>query len=71
VVTHPEVERALVLWFKSMEAKGETVSRPMLVEKRRRFEKSFNVPYDECLTSDGWVHSFCKTYVILTVPINV
>lgn len=61
VVTRPDVERALVLWFKSMQQKGETVSGPMLVEKRSRFEKEFEVPEEECLKGSGWVQSFCKT----------
>jgi hypothetical protein len=47
-----------------MEAKGETANGPMLVEKRKQFEKTFNIPPDECLISDGWLHSFCKMYVI-------
>jgi len=29
VVTSPEVEKALVLWVRSMEGKGETVNGPM------------------------------------------
>jgi len=32
------VEKALYLWFKHMEEKGETVSGPMLVAKHTRFE---------------------------------
>jgi hypothetical protein len=36
IVTRPNVERALVLWFQPMAAKRETVSGPMLKEKRRR-----------------------------------
>ncbi|KIK76075.1 hypothetical protein PAXRUDRAFT_170974 [Paxillus rubicundulus Ve08.2h10] len=34
IVTHPDVERALFLWVKHMEGKGEQVSGPMLKEKR-------------------------------------
>ena len=33
VVTRPDVERALVLWVKHMEEKGETVNGPMLQVK--------------------------------------
>jgi hypothetical protein len=62
VVTCPEVERALVLWIRSIEEKGESVNGPMLVEKRKRFEKSFNIPPEQYLQGDGWVPSFCKTY---------
>jgi hypothetical protein len=61
IVTRPDVERALVLWFRHMEEKRETVTGPMLREKRKRFEEDFNVPENECLTGDGWVTSFCKT----------
>lgn len=62
VVTCPKVERALVLWMRSMEEKGESVNGPMLVEKRQRFEKAFNVPPEQCLLGDGWVPSFCRAY---------
>jgi hypothetical protein len=64
VVTRPDVERALVLWLRSMEEKRETVNGPMLVEKQKRFEKEFNVPEQECLPGDGWVASFCRTCVL-------
>lgn len=40
------------------------VSGPMLQEKRRQFEKLFNVPESEQLTGAGWVKSFCKAYKI-------
>lgn len=63
VVTCPEVERALVLWFQGMEARGEIVSGPMLVEKRLRFEKEFDIPSEQRLTGDGWVKSFKKACV--------
>jgi hypothetical protein len=39
IVTRPDVEKALVLWVKHMEEKGETVSGPMLVAKREKYEK--------------------------------
>lgn len=61
VVTNPKVERALVLWVRSMEQKGETVNGPMLVEKRQRFEEALKVPEVERLPGNGWVASFCKT----------
>lgn len=60
IVTRPDVEKALVLWVKHMEEKGETVSGPMLVLKREKYEKELNVPEEECLKSDGWVSKFCK-----------
>jgi hypothetical protein len=63
VVTRPDVEQALLLWVRSMEVKKEVVTGPMLMEKRKWFEKSFDVPEKECLLGPGWVPSFCKTYV--------
>ncbi|KAJ7584558.1 hypothetical protein C8J56DRAFT_789658, partial [Mycena floridula] len=53
VVTRPDVERALLLWFHGMEDRGETVSGLMLGEKHHRFEKLFDVPEAECLTGTG------------------
>ena len=44
VVTRPDVEQALRLWVEHMESKRETVSQPMLIEKRARFEDMLNVP---------------------------
>ncbi len=64
IVTQPDVECALVLWVNHMMEKGETVSGPMLREKRKRFEDLFKVPDDERLGGDGWISSFCKTYKI-------
>ena len=63
-VTSPEVEKALILWVRSMEGKGETVNGKMLCEKRARFEKEFNVPKESKLTGNGWAVSFCKAYKI-------
>lgn len=60
VVTRPDVERALVLWIRHMEEKGETVNGPMLIAKRKKFEVEFKVPAEEQLTGDSWVTSFCK-----------
>jgi hypothetical protein len=62
VVTSPEVERALYLWVKSMEAKGESVSGPMLKEKRKRSEDQLNIPEAQRLKGDGWVFPFCQAY---------
>lgn len=61
VVTRPDVEWALVIWLRSMEEKREAVTGAMLAEKRRRFEKEFDVPEKECLSGESWVQSFCKT----------
>jgi hypothetical protein len=61
IVTHPDVERATLLWFRHMEEQQETVTGPMLREKQKRFEDEFGVPENEQLTGDGWVPSFCKT----------
>jgi hypothetical protein len=67
VVTRPDVEKALVYWVKHMEEKGEQVTGPMLVTKRRKFEERLEVPEEERMRSDGWVSKFCKTYVILPI----
>jgi hypothetical protein len=64
IVTRPDVERALVLWVNHMVENGETVSGPMLREKRKQFEDLLKVPDDERLIGDGWIPSFCKTYKI-------
>ena len=61
IVTRPDVERALVLWVKKMEARRETVNGPMLKAKRKFFEEKFNVPEDEQL-GEGWLGPFCKAY---------
>jgi hypothetical protein len=53
-----------MLWVQDMEQRGETVSGPMLREKRRRFEDKFQVPETERLLGESWVQSFCKTYKI-------
>jgi len=62
IVTWPDVERALILWVKHMEEKGETVNGPMLKEKWKRFEQQFEVPEAECLQGEGWILPFCKAY---------
>ncbi|OJA10065.1 hypothetical protein AZE42_10564 [Rhizopogon vesiculosus] len=63
-VTRPDVGRALFLWVKQMEEKGEHVNGPMLKEKRRKFEELLEVPEDERLSGDGWLTPFCKAYKI-------
>jgi hypothetical protein len=62
IVTRPDVERALILWVRHMEEKGETVNGPMLKAKRLKFEEQFDVPEAECLSGDGWIAPFCKAY---------
>jgi len=64
IVTCPDVEKALFLWFKQMEEKGKTVSGPMLVAKCERFKVAFDVPAMERHPCDGWVGSFCNAYKI-------
>ncbi|PPQ81879.1 hypothetical protein CVT25_013486 [Psilocybe cyanescens] len=64
VVTRPDVEHALILWIHHMEAKGGTVSGPMLLEKCKRYEEILKVPDNECLPGDGWLAPFCKAYKI-------
>ncbi|KAJ7321072.1 hypothetical protein DFH08DRAFT_625895, partial [Mycena albidolilacea] len=53
VVTCPEVDAALALWARDMEQKRRTVTGPMLIEKRKRFEVALNVPEDRRLTGTG------------------
>ncbi|KAG1808499.1 hypothetical protein EV424DRAFT_1279281, partial [Suillus variegatus] len=54
-VVRPDVERfvylqrALILWIRHMENKGETVTGLMVKEKQRRFEEEFQVPETERL----------------------
>jgi hypothetical protein len=64
IVTRPDVDRALFLWVRGMEEKGEHVNGPMMKEKRRRFEELFEVPEEEWLSGEGWLASFCKAYKI-------
>ena len=64
IVTRPDVEKALFLWVKHMEEKGESVNGPMLIAKRQKFEDCFNVPENERLCGESWVSSFCRTYKI-------
>ena len=43
---------------------GESLTGPMLKEKRKIYEELFQVPKDEQLTGNGWIGSFCKTFNI-------
>jgi hypothetical protein len=47
IVTRPDVERALFKWVKHMEELGESVTGPMLVVKREKYEKALDVPPEE------------------------
>ncbi|KAJ6479841.1 hypothetical protein C8R45DRAFT_761573, partial [Mycena sanguinolenta] len=53
VVTSPEVDRALGLWVQDMERKRKTVTGPVLIEKRKRFEEALNIPEDQRLSGAG------------------
>ena len=64
VVMHPDVEKALFLWVKHMEEKGESVNGPMLIAKHQKFEDHFNVPDNERLHGESCVTPFCRTYKI-------
>jgi hypothetical protein len=44
------------------DSKGEIIMGPMLREKCAHFEELLNVPDNQCLSGDGWVMFFCKTY---------
>ncbi|GJE99376.1 DDE-domain-containing protein [Phanerochaete sordida] len=62
VVTRPNVERALVLWIKHMEAKNEQVNGHMLSVKCTFFETKLDVPEEERLHLTGWIGKFLRTY---------
>ena len=65
VVMCPDAEEALVEWVRHMETRhGESLTGPMLKEKRKIYEELFQVPKDEQLTGNGWIGSFCKTFNI-------
>jgi len=64
IVTRPDVDRALFKWFQLMEGKGETVTGPMLLAKRSKFEVAFDIPKAERLSGEGWLKSFTKAYKI-------
>ncbi|KAJ7468336.1 hypothetical protein B0H11DRAFT_1642053, partial [Mycena galericulata] len=53
VVTCPEVDAALALWARDMEQKKRTVTDPMLIEQRKRFEEALNIPEERRLTGTG------------------
>ena len=55
------MEEALKLWVGHIEQRHETVTGPMLVEKRAQFEDKLNVPVNERLRSGGWVQKFLRT----------
>jgi len=64
-VVRPDVEKALVKWFRYMEKTlGESVTGPMLKEKRKRFEEEFDVPENERLSGESWAQRFCTAYKI-------
>ena len=60
IVTCPDVDRALYLWVKCMEAKSEIVTGNMLCTKRSFFEKELGVPEEAQLRGQGWLASFKK-----------
>ncbi|KAJ3514077.1 hypothetical protein NMY22_g14859 [Coprinellus aureogranulatus] len=62
IVTAPQVDRSLFLWLKEMEAKNETVSGKMLIEKRKIFEERLGIPQAQRLEGPGWLASFCRAY---------
>lgn len=64
IVTQPDVEHALYLWVKHMEAKQESINGAMLVAKWEKFEKDLGVPEEEWLKGDGWIPKFKKAYGI-------
>ncbi|KAJ7614174.1 hypothetical protein FB45DRAFT_697418, partial [Roridomyces roridus] len=53
VVTSPEVDKALGLWVQDMERKRHTVTGPMLIEQRKRFEVALDIPEEQRLTGGG------------------
>ncbi|KAF5363062.1 hypothetical protein D9758_012661 [Tetrapyrgos nigripes] len=71
-VQRPDVERCLYLWVRHIEdEKCETVSGPMLQEKRAEFEEGLGVPQEERLSGQGWIGSFCKAYNIRQIRRHV
>jgi len=64
IVACPAIERALVIWFRVLEARGELVTGIMLLAKRERFEATLEVPDDERVTGKGWLDSFKKAYAL-------
>jgi len=64
IVACPAIERALVIWLRALEARGELVTGIMLLAKRERFEATLEVPDDERVTGKGWLDSFKKLYAL-------
>jgi hypothetical protein len=64
IVTEPRVEHGLLVWIRHMNARGETVTGPMMVAMRGRLEDRLDVPEEKRMISDGWVAPFCKAYGI-------
>ena len=60
IVTHPDVDWALYLWVKSMEAKSKVVTGSMLCTKSRFFEQELRVPEEVWLQGAGWLASYKK-----------
>jgi hypothetical protein len=60
IVTHPLVDKALLQWQQAKEEHGESVTGPMLFEKRRRIEDLLDVPEDQRLVGTGWLQSFLR-----------
>jgi hypothetical protein len=58
VVTRPDAEHTLFSWVRMMHEKGEAVTGPMLVEKRRELEEVMSVPENERMKTCGWISSF-------------
>ncbi|KAJ7200881.1 hypothetical protein GGX14DRAFT_338995, partial [Mycena pura] len=53
VVTSPEVDKALGLWVRDMEQKRRTMTGPMLIQQRKRFEEALDIPEEQRLTGTG------------------
>ncbi|KAJ7877418.1 hypothetical protein B0H14DRAFT_2342333, partial [Mycena olivaceomarginata] len=61
IVTCPEVDAALDLWPATWSRRGIlTVTGPMLIEKRKRFEVALNTTEERRLTGTGWLESLKK-----------
>lgn len=63
IVTWPDVDKALFLWFSDQELKENEVTRLMLEEKQSQFEKVFNVQNEKWMKSNGWIASFKNAYI--------
>jgi hypothetical protein len=67
IVTRPDVEKALILWFQGMEKKGKTVSGPMLQTKRQVFEERLGFQMTSvCQGMDG-LHPFAEHMALLSI----